>query len=168
MAPTIIRRTSFLLITRITFLEVLFMFIFLIFRVPAHIINIDRFSISSILLTYLILYIILSLFKITILIIIVLKWMNDYYEVIPGTLLSRSGIFSTTENTFSLDNIEMEEIKQSFLGRIFHYGSLEIYNPLIKQRFYLTNIPYPKKHLALIKHYSKRSISRGTKIIPFK
>lgn len=93
--------------------------------------------------------------------------MNNYYEVLPGVLIHKKGIFGTKSTTFSLSNIEYQEVKQGLFGRIFKYGTIEIFNPLLKQTFWLRNIPFPHRQLNAIQHESHKKVDPNVKIIPF-
>lgn len=44
------------------------------------------------------------------------------------------------------DNVEKITINQSFIGRIFNFGSIDIFNPLLRTSVNFINIPNPKKY----------------------
>jgi uncharacterized membrane protein YdbT with pleckstrin-like domain len=166
VVPIIIRRSAIFLFTKLMALEIIAVGIFLALRLPLHLFEFSAQDNSSIFSVYTSLYIGISIVKIFLIIWIILLWMNEYYEIIPGTLIHKTGIFSTSKKTFSLSNIETNEVKQSLFGGIFHFGSIEIYNPLLKQEFFLVNIPFPQKYLIIIQKYSNIPSGDKIKIIP--
>ena len=108
----------------------------------------------------------LSILKVIVMFSIVLSWMNNYYEVLPGVLILKKGVFRTISTTFSLSNIEFQRVDQGFLGKIFNFGTIEIFNPLLKQTFWLTNVPFPHRQLKVIQHESHKKVNPFVKIIP--
>lgn len=165
-APVIIRRSAFFLLLELLGLEILVLTVFLLLRAPLHFFQVDFIDSVSVYFVYTILFLSLSLFKVVLLFSVILKWMNNYYEITPGELIHRKGIFHTQSTTFSLRNIELQEVNQGFLGKIFKYGTIEIYNPLLKQRFSLVNVPFPHQQLKTIQHSAHSKVDRDIKIVP--
>jgi uncharacterized membrane protein YdbT with pleckstrin-like domain len=166
-APVIIRRSAVFLFFKLLVLELLVVVIFITFRIPVHLLQEGELVLdyNDIFNTYTIIFVVLSFFKLTVLLAIILMWMNDYYEVLPGELIHKRGIFHTKSTTFSLSNIELQDVDQGIIAKIFNYGTIEIFNPLLKQTFWLVNVPYPHKQLKAIQHQSHQS-NQDTKIIP--
>lgn len=164
-APVVIRKSAFFLLVNIIMLESLFAVIFLLMRSPVHLFDISFIEFDDIYFIYTFIFILLTGIKLFLLFSIILSWMNNYYEILQGQLIHKKGIFKIKSTTFSLGNIELQEVEQGFLGRIFKYGTIEIFNPLLKQTFWLENVPFPHKQLKAIQHES-HSNSDDTKIIP--
>lgn len=40
--------------------------------------------------------------------------------------------------------------EQSFFGKIFSYGTMELYDPALKEKIYLLNVPNPRKNSELV------------------
>ncbi|MBI2595486.1 response regulator [Candidatus Daviesbacteria bacterium] len=80
---------------------------------------------------------------------IALKWTSEYTEVSRDGVIRYSGILHKKEQKFACNFVEAVTIEQSFLGQIFNYGTIELYDPALKERVYLINISSPKV-------YSKR------------
>lgn len=142
-----IRQSPFLLIAKLIVLEILFVSLYLAFRLPKfflpEVISQDIFvtwSMASILF-----FVIISLAQILATVLITISWTNEYYIIRPGDILHRQGLFSLKEETFSLVNVEAFTVDQSFIGKIFNFGSIKLYSPVLKQDYYLNNVSNPIK-----------------------
>jgi uncharacterized membrane protein YdbT with pleckstrin-like domain len=102
---------------------------------------------------YTIVTIIIQVINILFIMMIVLRWINTEYRIENGSLIIKRGIVSIKEKTYALDNVETVEIEQNWIGRIFGYGSVNIFSPLFQEHVYLWNIPHPQKFVSEMKQY---------------
>jgi hypothetical protein len=79
------------------------------------------------------------------LIVVVLSWVNEYYILNPKEVIIKKGILSSRSTTYEFANLQSMTIRQSFWGRILNYGTIKLYNPVLRADVYLTNIPNPEK-----------------------
>lgn len=100
---------------------------------------------------YLVIYVLVAFIKSTLLFVAISLWVRDYYELSPGMIIYKTGLFKRHSSSFKLNNITALEVDQSFLGRMFNYGTVELQNPFMSNHFFLTNVPNPKKCLRLIR-----------------
>ena len=100
---------------------------------------------------YALIYILISIIKSAILLFSIILWVRDYYELSPGLIIYKTGIFKRHTSSFKLNNISVLDIDQSFFGRMFNYGTVELQNPFISKHFFITNVPNPKKCLRFIR-----------------
>jgi len=49
------------------------------------------------------------------------------------------------EDAYSLKQISSTTLNQEFLGRLFNYGTIRIYSPILKQDYYLINVHKPNE-----------------------
>ncbi|HLC87738.1 MAG TPA: response regulator transcription factor [Patescibacteria group bacterium] len=94
--------------------------------------------------TYLIILAIWFLINIGTVILISLKWNSEYTEVSGEGIVKHSGILHRKEQKYACNFIEGVKVEQSFLGLLFNYGTIELYDPALKEQVYLLNITNPK------------------------
>lgn len=119
---------------------------------------------------YLIFLMILLVVDVGIVFSIILKWYYEYIEITKSAIIKHKGILSKKEETFACNFIETITLNQNFLGMIFSYGTLELFDPALKEPIYIFNIASPKKYSDVIKKiFSKKKepsaifISQGIK-----
>ncbi len=91
---------------------------------------------------------------------IILKWHFEYIEITKNAIIKHKGFLYKKEETFACNFIETITIDQDFFGMIFNYGTLELFDPALKEPIYLLNIANPKKYSDAIKKiFSKKKDS---------
>lgn len=109
---------------------------------------------------YLIFLVTLFIVDVGIIFSIVLKWHFEYIEITRSAIIKHKGILSKKEETFACNFIETITLDQDFLGMIFNYGSLELFDPALKAPICIFNIASPKKYSDVIKKiFSKKKDS---------
>lgn len=84
--------------------------------------------------------------NIGIVILIVLKWNFEYTEVSREGVVKHSGILQRKEQKYACNFVEGAKVEQSFSGLLFNYGTIELYDPALKEQVYLLNVADPKKY----------------------
>ncbi|MEK9169207.1 MAG: response regulator transcription factor [Patescibacteria group bacterium] len=108
----------------------------------------------------LILLVILLIVNMKIIFSIILKWHFEYVEITRNAIIKHKGIFYKKEETFACNFIETITLSQDFFGMIFNYGTLELFDPALKDPIYIFNIASPKKYSEVIKKiFSKKKDS---------
>ncbi len=79
-------------------------------------------------------------------ILIALKWNSEYTEVSKEGVIKYSGILNRKEQKYACNFVEGAKLEQSFLGLILNYGTIELYDPALKEQVYLLNIANPKRN----------------------
>ncbi len=92
------------------------------------------------------------LINIGIVISITLKWNSEYTEVSKEGVIKHSGILQRKEQTYACNFVEGAKLEQSLLGLLFNYGTIELYDPALKEQVYLLNIANPKRYSEKIKN----------------
>lgn len=77
---------------------------------------------------------------------IMLDWYSRYYILRPGEVVCRRGIITREEKTYLLKHVESITCNQNFWERLFNYGTISLYNPLLNQQIDLTAIKNPNKY----------------------
>ena len=93
---------------------------------------------------------------------IALEWATCSYQIYEDEIKFCYGIFSKNEKLFSTAHMHEVIKTQSFIGRLFNFGSLEIHSPAIKETIILSNIPEPRKYEELLDTRLSRSSENVT------
>jgi membrane protein YdbS with pleckstrin-like domain len=144
-----IYRSGVILAAYLIALELIFLLINLVIRVPLGFLStsVNPNTLSSI-NTFL--YLGLVIIKLILMIIIIFQWLENYYEIRPGKVIYKSGLFKRDEKEFDCPDIYKIDIDQGFWGRLFNFGSITLYVKPTKDTFSLTNIPSPHRNLKLL------------------
>lgn len=84
-------------------------------------------------------------------------WRNHRYVITKNGIKHRSGVLSYSEYDYSCTNIETIELEQDFWGKVFHFGTIKLYDPALQNQFYLADIGQPKKNMDLLKRMFLKS-----------
>jgi len=96
------------------------------------------------------LYILLFVFYGWVVLLIVLHWIYNYYIIEPKNIISRNGIIFSKEARFNMELLQSVAVRQGFFGKIFNYGTIELFNPELEKKVFLRNIPDPYKESKFI------------------
>ena len=146
--PVIIRQSVIILFFKLLFLETAFLSFFLLLLLVASLV-VTSFSLTD---TTVIIFIygVLNIIKGFITMIAVMNWVRHYYEIWPGIVIYKSGLFGRRASSFKLHNISVIEIEQSMVARMCNYGSIQLQNMFVKEQFYLVDVPHPQKVITMI------------------
>ncbi len=95
--------------------------------------------------------------------ILLLRWVFDFYEVRHGELYHHSGILWRREEHWPLRNVEAITSSQSLMGRIFRYGTLRIQSPIFRKDFSLPEISDVERKVPLIQ---SAIVKEGSQLLP--
>jgi uncharacterized membrane protein YdbT with pleckstrin-like domain len=107
-------------------------------------------------------YILLSLIELFLILLVTLRWTSEEYEIRNDTIVHRIGILKTMEETYSLRNLGNAAISQGVLGKIFNFGTIRIFSPLLKQEYFINNVHNPKQILESLEDDLSDRKNKGT------
>jgi len=145
----ILRESTVLIMLRLIFTEAIFGLLLLLVNILSSYLNLylNTTYFSS-------LYVIVlaggALINIGIVILIALKWSSQYTEISKEGVIKYSGILHRKEQKYACNFVEGAKLEQSLLGMLFNYGTIELYDPALKEQVYLLNIASPKKYSKII------------------
>lgn len=105
----------------------------------------------------------LSIFEMALTAVVVAKWMSEVYYIYETSIVHRIGILSVKEEEYSLRNIEALTANQSLLGRLLNFGTLHFFSPVLRQEYYLSNVPDVFSLRNLVDEIVNSVKSEGTK-----
>lgn len=148
----IVHQSIFFIIIKLISIEILFDVVYLILRVPPVYLHLTTRILSFLLPIYFFVFIILTAIKLFLIISTAIKWTANYYELCKGEIRYVTGIFFHKEKVYRCTYTQEVDYTQNIIGRIFNYGTIEIYNPAMKEKLFLYAIPNPKRYATIIKN----------------
>jgi membrane protein YdbS with pleckstrin-like domain len=89
-------------------------------------------------------------------IIIVLQWLHTSYVITPQEVIITKGILNLQTTRYKSDKIVGVKIKQSFLGKLFNYGTLIFHSNDFDQDASIVNIPDPYRWSDIIRQIKSK------------
>ena len=150
--PIVIRRSVALFAIRVILLELIFEVIYLTWRTLIHYLPFSLETVIalngvSIIFFLLLVTVIQNIF----LIYIVLRWVNDYYEIGPDEIAHVTGTLSRTRKSYPYRDIQSITVHQGFMGRLFKYGEINLYIPTLGHDLHFKEVSNPSRFVELLK-----------------
>lgn len=142
-----------MLVTRLVVLDILITVSYVLFRIFTtllHLLNINALGFYGVSMMDIIYFAIITVAELTLGVWLVLSWANEEWEIKEGVIYHRRGIFHMKEDAYSLKQIGSTTLHQGLLGRLFNYGTIRIFSPLLKQDYYLMNIQNPREIVKML------------------
>lgn len=152
-----IRQSIFFLVLKLTFLDIIAVFIAVMYFVLAsNKLTIEVFSgtLPSYNLSF---FLILIFLKIILTIYVVMRWITEYYEVWPHALMHWSGLIWRKQEKHPFSQMRSVKIEQGVFGKIFGFGTIHLYNWYLKKSTALYLIHNPMKYFHIIESLLPKS-----------
>ena len=153
--PITLGQSMVCLSLRMVFLQILFAFVYFPFIFIPHFlpftqeIKLFAYSFSTAAFVPLVL---IQIYFVTHLI---LRWFTQSYVIRPGEILFRSGIFSRKEKIYLLKHIESVTCNQNILERVCKYGTIQLYNPILRKYIHVDAVNNPRKYVRVIEEAAR-------------
>ena len=145
MGKLILRESIVVIIIRLVFTEVIFGLTLFLFNILSSYLS-SNLNITFLSSLYFIILVVGFLINLVIVISIALKWNSEYTEISQEGVIKHRGVLHKREQTYAYNFVEGAKLDQSLLGLLFNYGTIELYDPALKEQVYLLNLPNPKKY----------------------
>jgi membrane protein YdbS with pleckstrin-like domain len=96
------------------------------------------------------LYFLLVFLKTFLTVFVIIHWLNEYYEITPTSIIFRKGLIFKKEELTTLAHLGSMEIKQGILGRLFNFGTINLYNWASEKNISLYLIHNPMKYHSIL------------------
>jgi len=112
-------------------------------------------------------FIVLIFAQASIIIAVVLKWWFERYEITIESIIHKRGVFRSREDIYSLKNIEAGKVSQNVFGKIFNFGTVAVFSPVLKSEYFIRDIsnPYLIKNF-IVELIDDKIEEKDRKIIP--
>ncbi len=87
------------------------------------------------------------LFQITLMVYGVLQWLNEYYEITTKMVYHKKGLVFRSIQKYPLEAVKYISLDQDFLGKIFNYGTIMLYDQRREKRLDLYLIHNPIRYM---------------------
>lgn len=145
-----VRQSITILVLKIVLIDVISAAIFLVFH--SILFNTDITSNLNMSQTFYntVVFLFLVFCKISLTLYLVLKWLNEFYEVKPNEIIHKSGIIFRKVKRHDLALIRSAKIKRGLVARLLNYGSIELYDIRLERDIELYLIHNPIKYLHIL------------------
>lgn len=113
----------------------------------------DRFvqSASTNSSLFLSVFTILGVIKICISGYIVLRWLNEYYEITPEYIIHKRGLIFRKTEQYRLDHVRAMDIEDTFLGEIFNFATITLYDIRLNKYLDMYLIHNPQRYANVLR-----------------
>lgn len=95
-------------------------------------------------------FLILVFCKISLTIYLVLRWLNEYYEIKPNEIIHKNGIIFRKVKRHDLALIRAAKVKRNLVARLLNYGTIDLYDIRLQKDIELYLIHNPIKYLRIL------------------
>lgn len=148
--PIVFRQSAICLGVRVILLQILFSATYLVVLFPLNLIRIPPEMILFIYPLLSIGLIILIILQVALTVKIFMEWLSQYYVIQPGEVLFKTGVFEQKEKIYLLKHIESITCNQNFFEKVFNYGTVQLFNPILQQSIHLDCINNPEKYISIL------------------
>lgn len=113
-----------------------------------------------------VLFLILGIFKLMLDIYVVLKWLNEYYEITPDYISHKKGVIFRKEEKYRLDNVREMRVSDSLLGEILNYGTISLYDIRLQKYLDMYLIHNPDRYVRILSQLKPNIEIKRETIIP--
>ena len=89
--------------------------------------------------------------KIFLTIYIVLQWLNEYYEITPEHIVHKKGFIFRKTETYNLNKIRVMDVQDTFLGEIFNFATITLYDIRLNKYLDMYLIHNPQRYAKILK-----------------
>lgn len=147
----VLRKSIYCIIFSFAAIEIFFDSLYLFVKLPPIYLHLSVTLQNNLMPLYFVIFVILSAIKFFLMLTIGIKWISNHYEINKREIRHCHGILSKKEEIYLCDFAQEVEYSQTLFGRIFNYGTVDIFNPAVKETIVLDSIPNPAKYAEIIK-----------------
>lgn len=94
--------------------------------------------------------IILTVIESLLTIYVVLEWVSEYYEISPRDIAHKRGVIFKKVDRYGIQNIKQVVIEQGVLGKMFHYGTLNLFDWRLSKFAEMYAVHNPVRYLRIL------------------
>lgn len=146
-----IRQSIAILLTKLVVLDLILAIIVIGFYFILVQGGIITFAFATNTYLFLIVFTVIGALKVFLTVYVVLLWLNEYYEITPENIIHKKGIIHRTTETYSLDKVRVIDVQDTFLGELFNYATVTLYDIRLHKYLDLYLIHNPKRYVKILK-----------------
>ncbi len=152
LEPLQIRGSTVVLIFRLIAIRIIFVLIRLALRIPLPYLGLESNTLEMLYQWDSYVIVALAVIEITIVIYIAIQWVHEYYEIRPKEIIHNKGFLFQKEEIYNCEHIQLFDLDQSVLGKLFDYGTITLFSPALEDKIHIINISRPAKKLEEIRN----------------
>lgn len=146
-----IRQSIVILLAKLVLIDVTFaVIILLLYSLILQGYQIFQINMNN-LLVFACMLVIVGIFKIATSVFIVLLWLNEYYEITNENIVHKKGIFFKKSEAYDLEKIRVLDVQDSFLGEMFNFATITLYDIRLEKLLNLYLIHNPLRYAKVLK-----------------
>jgi membrane protein YdbS with pleckstrin-like domain len=143
-----VRKSISLLVARLVVLTLLFMGLTTALAMPGLLLPQVLFLDTVVLFAAAV--IVLNAFQLILAVMVILGWLTEYYEISEDTVTHRSGIVFHREEVYRIRHLTDASCEQTFLGEMFNFGTITLYDSITMKYFKIAGIHNPKRCFSIL------------------
>ncbi len=159
----ILRKSVFILVLTFINIEILFDGLYILLRLPLFYLNLPTIIQAHLVSMYFIIFLAINTLKLFFIIFVSVKWITTIYEIREGEIKFRQGLIAYSQKVYLCKHIQEVICKQGFIGKIFNFGSIELYDPTLTNNLNIDCVQNPSKYADIIK---KNLLQNNSEFIP--
>lgn len=92
------------------------------------------------------------------------RWYRESFQIRKGEIVHARGVLYRHRTTIPLDNVVSVSHRQSPLGKLTKYGTIELTNSNTNKKIRLENVPTPEEYVDLILKFKRFSSNKKTEV----
>lgn len=147
----ILRRSVFILIFALINIEILFDGLYILLKLPVMYFSLPALIQLKLTSLYFLIFIGINILKFAFILLVCLRWVTTTYEIKSNEIKFKKGLLALNQKVFLCKHTQEVICKQGVVGKIFNFGSIEIYDPTLIDRITIDSIQNPNKYADIIK-----------------
>lgn len=112
---------------------------------------------------------IIGIIKIALTVYVILKWLEEYYEMTPEYIVHKHGLIFKKQEQYRLDHVRRMTVQDSFLGELFNFGTITLYDIRFNKYLDLYLIHNARRYAKVLKELLPELETKEDSVwIPFK
>jgi len=100
---------------------------------------------------FLTVFIIIGILEMFLDIYVILKWLNEYYEITPEHIVHKKGIIFRKTEQYRLDYVRAMDVEDTLLGEIFNFATITLYDIRLNKYMDMYLIHNPDRYAKILK-----------------
>lgn len=151
-----IRTSTAIVVTRVITTQLFLAVISLVVTLPIVTFTPVISKYLPILMLYACITLVIQTINMLVIVTIFLRWISTIYIIRQNEIITQSGIWSIQEHHFATEHTQRVTLKQSLWGKLFNFGTVEVYNPVLGEHLDLCDIPQPKLYASVLKRFESK------------
>lgn len=102
-------------------------------------------------LAFFIMFAVIGIIKIFTSIYVVLKWLNEYYEITPEFIVHKQGIIFKKSDHYKIELLRRVSVQDSFLGQLLNFATITLFDIRLNKYLDMYLVHNPNRYAKILK-----------------